>query len=196
MLTDLDTTILELNETLLASKVVQTKIALRIQESVHGIQNQVDIAEAVVCNEREKWMLELKMFSPSGFGRFRSLFESTMTLEEWFDQAAWLRGVQDKLTGKLMEKVCEQPTPLIDAFQLAQQYGAHYLDNIFDVIGVMATVVRTAQPRTKYYIHSGPMGQIYILVPKPGWSFGTNAPHAWKFTAEDVPPVKYELPKE
>lgn len=197
MLTDLENVILELNETLLAAKVIQTKIALEIQKQIQGTQNEVEVSEAIVRNDSEKWMLELKTFSSNGFTRFRSLFDSTMTLEEWFDQAAWLRQQQNKLMTKLMEKVCESPTPLNVAYQLAQQYGACWIDNIFDVISVMATIVRNAPLKTKYYIHSGPMGQIYILIPKPGWSFSVIKDVTyWKFTSENPEPIKYELPRE
>lgn len=195
MRTDLENEILELNETLLAQKVVSTKIALEIQKQVHGIENQVDPQEASVRAEGEKLMLELKTYSPSGFGRYRQMFESNMTLEEWFEQQRWLRGQSSKLIEKLMKRVCIEPLPLQTAFQMAQQWGAHYLDNMFEVVDAMATIVRQAPRNTRYYIHSGPMGQIYVLIPKPGWNFSSSEPHAWQFTPDATDPITYELPK-
>jgi hypothetical protein len=185
-LTDLERTIQELNELILTRKIVDAKTALQICKDANGMMNSVDIGEAVVRLTAEQAEADLYLYNKEAHKNMRSIWEANMSLPEWFATQHALRERQNKLMARLVEKICETPTPLKAVMELAQQWGAHYIDSIFDVVAVMADVVRQAPPKVSYAIHSGPRGQVYILIPKPGWTVSRTEPATWRYTSEDV----------
>lgn len=187
-LPDLQRQIQDLNNTLLLRNLIETKIVM----DKFFIENDDD--EAAVPNWAATKMNQLEQLLDDMYNddeeMYHTYFEwavESADTEDLYEQLTTLTSRAERVKERIAQSIAEYPTTVDEMYSLMSQYGVKYLHNVNDVIDAMASL-HLEPTMTKIVEYTGPHGQKYYLVPKPGWS--ANRKGEWTYiSTKPVPTV-------
>ncbi len=181
---DIDRIVDEINSLVLVRSLVKVKLMLADwNDARFSDPAQFDakplLDEHLMNWEAEQISNDLKAI-PKLYKDYINLINGKLNYESLVILSVAVQRSLNALIENLIEKIMQEPCEIVQLHQLVQQYGAYRVENMLDVVSVIADIYYE-EPKTvnNWFILVGPHGRKFYLVPKKGYSYEVEKPHKW-----------------